>query len=166
MITLVRGDLIAMTTRKPVSTKRKAARATKAADVLRKVALSAFVASTFTAYALHERQSTPDSNLLTLPDGSPVMAAAQAPTPLPEWIDLTTLAHSQYKDGAYTGTRVDSYYGSVQVQAVIQFGSITDVQFLVYPAPPASLTLRRCPGCKAKRSVSRARTSISFPVQP
>ncbi len=38
-----------------------------------------------------------------------------------------------YKDGSYTGTAADAYYGLVQVKAVITNGSITDVQFLQYP---------------------------------
>lgn len=39
-----------------------------------------------------------------------------------------------YKDGTYTGSLQDAYYGSVQVQAVIAGGKITDVVFLQYPS--------------------------------
>lgn len=39
----------------------------------------------------------------------------------------------QYKDGSYTGSAVDAYYGNVQVQVTIAGGKITDVQFLQYP---------------------------------
>ncbi len=39
-----------------------------------------------------------------------------------------------YKDGSYTGSVADAYYGNVQVKAVIQSGKITDVQFLEYPS--------------------------------
>ena len=39
----------------------------------------------------------------------------------------------QYKDGVYTGTEVDAYYGLVQVQATIKQGKLADVQFLEYP---------------------------------
>lgn len=38
-----------------------------------------------------------------------------------------------YSDGTYVGTAEDAYYGTVQVQAVISNGKITDVQFLRYP---------------------------------
>lgn len=38
-----------------------------------------------------------------------------------------------YKDGIYTGQAADAFYGTVQVQAVISGGKITDVQFLQYP---------------------------------
>jgi uncharacterized protein with FMN-binding domain len=39
-----------------------------------------------------------------------------------------------YKDGTYTGSAQDAYYGIVQVQAVISGGKITDVVFLQYPS--------------------------------
>jgi uncharacterized protein with FMN-binding domain len=40
---------------------------------------------------------------------------------------------SQYKNGTYTGNVSDAFYGSVQVQATIQGGKITNVEFLQYP---------------------------------
>ena len=40
---------------------------------------------------------------------------------------------STYKDGTYTGSVADAYYGNVQVQATISGGKITDVTFLQYP---------------------------------
>jgi uncharacterized protein with FMN-binding domain len=39
----------------------------------------------------------------------------------------------QYRDGDYTGTQVDAYYGLVQVQATIQQSKLVAVQFLQYP---------------------------------
>ena len=38
-----------------------------------------------------------------------------------------------YKDGSYTGTVADAFYGNIQVKAIISGGKITDVQFLQYP---------------------------------
>ena len=43
----------------------------------------------------------------------------------------TTPAH--YKDGTYTGSTADAYYGQVQVSTTISGGKITDVKFLQYP---------------------------------
>lgn len=40
---------------------------------------------------------------------------------------------SQYKDGTYTGSVADAYYGYVQVQVTITGGKITDVTFLQHP---------------------------------
>ncbi len=39
----------------------------------------------------------------------------------------------QYKDGTYTGSVEDAYYGNYQVAAVISGGKISDIQFLQYP---------------------------------
>jgi uncharacterized protein with FMN-binding domain len=39
----------------------------------------------------------------------------------------------KYKDGNYTGSVADAYYGSVQVEAMINGGKITDIKFLQYP---------------------------------
>lgn len=39
----------------------------------------------------------------------------------------------KYKDGTYTGSIADAYYGNVQVKATITGGKISDVQFLQYP---------------------------------
>jgi uncharacterized protein with FMN-binding domain len=38
-----------------------------------------------------------------------------------------------YKNGTYTGSVQDAFYGNIQVQAVISGGKITDVIFLQYP---------------------------------
>lgn len=38
-----------------------------------------------------------------------------------------------YNDGVFTGPAVDAYYGSVQVEALIQSGKLVDVKFLQYP---------------------------------
>jgi uncharacterized protein with FMN-binding domain len=59
----------------------------------------------------------------------------------------------QYKDGTYTGSVADAYYGSVQVQAVIANGAITDVQFLQYPSDngnSANISQRSMPLLKAE----------------
>lgn len=40
---------------------------------------------------------------------------------------------AKYKDGIYTGSVADAYYGNVQVSAKISGGQITDVTFLQYP---------------------------------
>lgn len=38
-----------------------------------------------------------------------------------------------YKDGSYTGSTEDAYYGNVQVKATISGSRITDITFLQYP---------------------------------
>ena len=39
-----------------------------------------------------------------------------------------------YTDGTYTGTPVNAYYGTVQVEATVQNGALADVTFLQYPS--------------------------------
>ena len=62
------------------------------------------------------------------PAAAPATAATPAPAPA-----APQTPTGQYKDGSYTGSAVDAYYGTVQVQAIIKSGSIADVQFLQYP---------------------------------
>ena len=50
--------------------------------------------------------------------------ATQTPTPKPK---------GQYKDGNYTGSVEDAFYGNIQVQAKISNGRIADVVFLQFP---------------------------------
>jgi uncharacterized protein with FMN-binding domain len=56
-------------------------------------------------------------------------ASAQTPAPAP----VATAPRGKYKDGTYTGSPADAYYGNIQVQAVIKNGSLVDVVFLDYP---------------------------------
>lgn len=42
-------------------------------------------------------------------------------------------ASGQYKDGTYTGSAADAYYGNVQVSATISGARISSVTFLQYP---------------------------------
>ncbi len=43
------------------------------------------------------------------------------------------MATRQYKDGTYTGSVADAYYGNVEVSATVSGGKLTDVKFLQYP---------------------------------
>ena len=45
----------------------------------------------------------------------------------------TTTTSGQYKDGTYSGSSADAYYGNVQVSATISGGKITNIKFLDYP---------------------------------
>src|SRR5579864_5836644 len=45
----------------------------------------------------------------------------------------TSSSQGAYKDGTYTGSAADAFYGTIQVKAVVQNGKLTDVQFLQYP---------------------------------
>jgi uncharacterized protein with FMN-binding domain len=64
------------------------------------------------------------------PTAIPATPASPAPSPMPA---PTQAALGLYSDGSYTGAEVDAFYGLVQVQATIQQGKITAVEFLEYP---------------------------------
>jgi len=112
---------------------------------LKKSLLAGFVVLTFVAYSFHQRHdgsgvalvlppiqtptSTPPSTSINsegADDGGTVTPPAATTTP-----QQTT---GQYKNGNYTGSAANAYYGYIQVQAVIQGGKLTDVQILQYPS--------------------------------
>ena len=118
---------------------------------LEKFAVSAFVICSFLAYAVHERVAGPDgaaSAVDRAPSAmaqalpatpqtapAPIQPAPAQPTPTAPPPPPTAVARSAspYKDGTYTGPKVDAQWGLVQVQAVIQNGKLTNVRFLQYP---------------------------------
>ncbi len=119
---------------------------------MKKFLLSASVMVIFTVYALHMRSAGP-SSLITPVSGitgvsgtapvivgrrgfgdneegsivTPPVATGTAPP-------VTTTGSSiTYKNGTYTGSVADAFYGNIQVQVTITSGRISDVQFLQYP---------------------------------
>ena len=102
--------------------KRKSASAFDLGQNVKKFSLAAFVVITFVAYVFQQR-----FNGSTSTAGSPSNPNSNTGQP------LSGTAAGAYKDGTYTGPVTDAYYGNVQVQAVIQNGKITNVQFLDYP---------------------------------
>lgn len=81
------------------------------------------------AYALWQPFANPVVAALTA-ENQPVQtvpAPAVLPVPKPK-------STSQYIDGTYTGSPENAYYGTVQVQAVVQNGKLADVTFLSYPS--------------------------------
>jgi uncharacterized protein with FMN-binding domain len=133
-------------------------RSSSLARAIKKTVVSSFVIFTFIAYALHERFANPGEASIAaptprpaatqqalaptqaLPGADPPTQAPLPPTPAPtEAPPAPTQAPavagtgSGYKDGQFAGAAVDAFYGMVQVQAVIQSGKLTDVQFLEYP---------------------------------
>jgi uncharacterized protein with FMN-binding domain len=67
---------------------------------------------------------TPASSSSSANPPAPTATPTSAPTPKPR---------GQYKDGSYTGSVQDAFYGNIQVQAIISNGKITVVNFLQYP---------------------------------
>jgi uncharacterized protein with FMN-binding domain len=111
---------------------------------IKKLLLSGIVIFSFLAYALEQRLTNPEGGISSSPTTGPVPGAADAsgspaivPGPASSPLSSSSTPASvqaSYKDGTYTGPQVDVYYGLVEVQATIQNGKLTDVQFLEYPS--------------------------------
>lgn len=115
---------------------------------MKKLVLSGGVIIVFIFYGLHQRSEVantvviPPKNLvLSTASSSPTPAptvpptpdssgyyATPAPTPTP-----TATPSGQYKNGTYTGSVADAYYGNIQVQATIKSGALVAVKFIQYP---------------------------------
>lgn len=73
---------------------------------------------------------------------SPQPTQTSEPTPLPTDTPTSTtfkptstpiVSRGKYRDGTFTGSVEDAYYGNYQVAAVISGGKLTDINFLQYP---------------------------------
>lgn len=65
---------------------------------------------------------------------TPTASGSPGSTPNPTGRPSPTPASGAlYKDGSYTGSVADAFWGNIQVQAVIQHGKITNVVFLQSP---------------------------------
>ncbi len=110
---------------------------------MKKLAIGIFVLGIFVLYSLGVRAqnpvlaitsshasggSTPSSKSSTTGAGSPPPSGSSKTRLTPGGSSKGGL-----KDGAYSGSVADAYYGSVQVRATISGGKITDVKFLQYP---------------------------------
>src|SRR6185369_9792003 len=95
---------------------------------MKKLLLSLSVLGIFFAYGLHEKHEASEAKVIPpTPKKEPQVQAEQVPSP------TIQQASSGYKDGKYTGSVEDVFYGNLQVQATISGGKLTDVEFLQYP---------------------------------
>lgn len=77
---------------------------------------------------------TPTSVPTGTPTPTPSSSGSSSPAPTSTTTATPTLqARGQYKDGSFTGSVQDAFYGNIQVQAVIANGKITAVNFLQFP---------------------------------
>ena len=96
---------------------------------MKKFILSIGVLGVFALYAWHV-QTDNGANVAVAPN--PTQSPVN-PTPTPVAAG-TAPPSGKYKDGNYTGSVADAFYGNIQVQAVISGGRITNVIFLQYPS--------------------------------
>ncbi len=109
-------------------------------QAMKKLALSSLVVFTFAAYAIRERLTggADASITATLVPSSRSQASNSALQNPTSSVSSTNNISSNpitnsYQDGQFTGNITDAYWGNVEVQATIQNGKISDVQFLDYP---------------------------------
>jgi uncharacterized protein with FMN-binding domain len=100
---------------------------------MRKYVLGIAIATIFLAYSAvlrnqHSRPVIPPTSLSQNKSTGASSANSTGFTPT-----TGNAPSSQYKDGTYTGSIANAYYGNVQVQAVISNGKITTVNFLQSP---------------------------------
>jgi uncharacterized protein with FMN-binding domain len=112
---------------------------------MNKILLSGFVIFTFIGYGLQQRLDSEKIAVITPNIPTPTTTSipvTNTPTPLakpdPALQDPTVTSTpkpptGQYRDGQYTGSVADAFYGNIQVKAIISNGKISDVQFLQYP---------------------------------
>ena len=93
---------------------------------MKKILLSAATVVAFAVYALAQKGGQPV--------GLPRRALRAPRAARPQQSQHRGAASAGFKDGTYVGSAENAFYGTVQVQAVIKGGNITDVQFLSYPS--------------------------------
>ena len=93
---------------------------------MKKVVLSAFTIISFLIYGLY--QKTTGSSNQNQPTSTPSFTGNATMRTAPQDNSINT-----YKDGVYTGSAIDAFYGYVQVRVSVNNGQINDVAFLQYP---------------------------------
>lgn len=116
---------------------------------MKRFALSGIVIAFFIIFSLYYRvtgqtfmspvpspgPTTPTAPLPT-PTNQPMVTNALAPptnAPIPTSAPTLPPPRSGLKDGTFVGDTINAFYADFQVQAIIQGGKLTDVQFLKYP---------------------------------
>lgn len=100
-------------------------------DTLKKLGISTFVIILVVAYAIYQKEGS--DNKSSTPITAATTPVVQTTSPTQSSNQQTTTTTTTYKDGSYTGSRADAFYGFIQVKTTISGGKITDVTFLEHP---------------------------------
>lgn len=109
---------------------------------MKKAFMGLAILGVYAIYALgvrHQHPLIPKPSSLSGGGGSTSGAAAQTQQSQTSGSSPTSSSASsssnngRYRDGTYTGSTADAYYGNVQVSVTISGGRISDVRFLQYP---------------------------------
>jgi uncharacterized protein with FMN-binding domain len=99
---------------------------------MRKYIQITIVAGLFGLLVLYRESQGSNAQPVVIPPTSSSSSNTSSLTPTNP-ASQRTGAVGVYKDGTYTGSVADAFYGNIQVQAVIAGGKITDVVFVQYP---------------------------------
>jgi uncharacterized protein with FMN-binding domain len=97
---------------------------------VKKFLLSALVLIVFIIYVLHVNSGGEAGSTITANTPGIIVPSSAGSTTV---TTVSTVYTGSYKNGTYTGSVADAFYGNVQVQVTISGGRISDVQFLQYP---------------------------------
>jgi len=103
---------------------------------MKKLGISLAVILVFIAYSFQQRNGDESSALAPIGQSSTTTGNTTSTTTTTTSQSDSSMMSSmmgQYKDGTYTGTRADAFYGYIQVKTTINGGKITDITFLEYP---------------------------------
>jgi len=93
---------------------------------MKKMFIGIAVLATLVIYSLGVRHEQPKI-------AAPATSTTTKPLASSNSQQSTQPNNGTYKDGSYTGSTEDAYYGNVQVQATISGGKLTGVTFLQHP---------------------------------
>ena len=103
---------------------------------MKKLLLSGGVLGLFLLYGWHQKQEAAGIRLVAPSGNSQSTNSQQTGSSSPSQsnsVQGTATTTQSYKDGTYTGTAADAFYGNIQVQVTIASGKISNVQFLQAP---------------------------------
>jgi uncharacterized protein with FMN-binding domain len=98
---------------------------------MKKFLVSFLFVSAFVIEVIYQNPVNPQISANPVVSSTP--AVSNNPIAVPTPIKPVSAPGGQYRDGTYSGSAVDAYYGTVQVQAIISGSRIADVRFLSYP---------------------------------
>ncbi len=99
---------------------------------MKKWLLIAPLIAVFAVYIIYQRGTSAPAPAAPASAPSPAQPVAPPPAASPP-PQPPAVAKGAYKDGSYTGSIADAFYGPLQVKVVIKGGKLTDVEFLQYP---------------------------------
>lgn len=100
--------------------------------LVKRIILSLFVIGAFIGYSFHERQEGREAIMKVTNSNTKIINPQISDTP-GLYSGTPSVSLVEYKDGAYTGSVEDVFYGNIQVRAIISSNQISDIEFLQSP---------------------------------